>query len=76
MPKKLPDLCTSDLMEWQRALARILVVAHHDHLDKLPYRTGTGLRLELGNIRVGHRRMLTTVYRTYRDELKNQDAGQ
>lgn len=71
----LPDLCTVDGQQWIAVFRRLIQLAALDHAGGAPRRTADGLRLEVGKMRVTHKRMLTTVYNQFRDELRRQDGA-
>lgn len=69
MGEKLPDLSTANAIQWLEVFSRVLALAALDQAANAPRRTGSGLRLQVGKMRMGHHRMLTTVYNQFRDEL-------
>jgi hypothetical protein len=60
------------MLEWRLVLAHVIDLAARDHVKRLPYRGGNDIAeaTELGEHRVRHKMLLTTVYNQFRMELE------
>lgn len=65
-------LISHDPHDWIAVLSKVLGAALYDHCHKLGRQDGLSLIHYADNSRIRHRRLLTTVYNQFRNELETE----